>query len=142
MDYTNVSTVTAALNGVDVVVSALGTRDEGITNVKATLLDALVAAKVKVYFPSEFGTNFYKFTNYKHPTFEAKEKHFLQAKERNLNPIRLLTGCILECTFGAWCGLDCVSGVWTVVGNAADIPVASKQLRITAYFRENFQFYF
>lgn len=126
MNYTNVSNVATALNGVDVVVSTLGTRDEAIDNVKATLLDALEAAKVKIYFPSEFGTNHYKITNYKHPTFEAKKKHFLQAKERGLNPIRMLTGGIMEFTFGKWCGLDCVSGVWTVVRDAVDIPCASK----------------
>ncbi|ODN00923.1 Isoflavone reductase-like protein [Orchesella cincta] len=123
VDYKQVSSVTTALNGVDAVVSTLGT-GEGIEDVKTILLDALVAAKVKLYFPSEFGTNHYKFLNYNHPLFEGKRKHFKQAKERGLNTIRILTGDIMEATFGKWFGLDCVSGVWTLVGNAADIPCA------------------
>ncbi|ODN00922.1 Isoflavone reductase P3 [Orchesella cincta] len=125
VDYTDVSSVTTALSGVDAVVSTLGSGGEGIDNVKTTLLDALVAAKVKLYFPSEFGTNHYKYLDYKHPAFEGKRKHFAQAKERGLTTIRMLTGCIMEFTFGKWFGFDCVSGVWTVVGNAADIPCAT-----------------
>ncbi|CAL8114290.1 unnamed protein product [Orchesella dallaii] len=123
VDYSDISTVTAALKGVDAVVSTLGS-GEGIEKVKTTLLDALVATKVKLYFPSEFGTNHYKYPNYDHPAFEGKRKHFLKAKELGLNPIRMLTGCIMEFTFGKWFGFDCISGVWTVVGNAADIPCA------------------
>ncbi|CAL8114292.1 unnamed protein product [Orchesella dallaii] len=126
IDYANVSTVTAALKGVDAVVSTLGPGGEGIENVKTTLIDALVAAKVKLYFPSEFGTNHYKYTNYSHPLFDGKRMHFKQAKERGLNPIRMLTGCIMEFAFGKQrFGIDCISGVWTVVGNGADIPCAT-----------------
>ncbi|CAL8126578.1 unnamed protein product [Orchesella dallaii] len=123
VDYKNVSTVSMAFQGVDAVVSTLGT-GEGIEDVKTVLLDALVAAKVKLYFPSEFGTNHYKCPNYSHPLFDGKRKHFSQAKELGLNPIRMLTGDIMEATFGKWFGLDCISGVWTLVGNAPDIPCA------------------
>lgn len=134
VDYTNVSSVAAALNGVDVAVSALGTLGEGVDNIFKTLLDALVAAKVKIYFPSEFGTDHYKYLNYKHPNFERKRKHFQQAKELGLNPIRIQTGPFLEIMFGKWSGLDNVSGVWTVVGNALDFPVATTSERDTGRF--------
>ncbi|ODN00925.1 Isoflavone reductase-like protein [Orchesella cincta] len=120
VDYKQVSSVTTALNGVDVVVSTLGL-GEGVEDVRTQLLDALVAAKVKLYFPSEYGANHYKFLNYNHPLFEGKRKHFKQAKERGLNTIRMLTGGIMESIFGK---LDCVSGVLTLAGNAADIPCA------------------
>lgn len=109
----------------DIVVSTLGTNQEGIENVKNSLLDALVKAKVKVYFPSEFGTNHYK-TKYDHPLFVGKRTHFEEAKNRGLHPIRMLIGDIMESSFGKWFGLDCNSKIWTTVGIGADIPCASK----------------
>lgn len=87
------------------------------------MIDALVSAKVKVYFPSEFGTNHYKISH-NHPVFEGKRNHFKCAQENGLRSIRILNGDIMESTFGKWFGLDCNSRVWTIVGNGADIPCA------------------
>lgn len=121
MDYKNTSTVTTALQGVDVLVSALGT--EGVDEVRETIIKASVEAGVKVYFPSEFGTNHYQIS-YQHPLFEGKHDHFVKAKEQGLNPIRMLVGHIMECSFGKWFGLDTEAGVWTVVGDGT-VPSGS-----------------
>jgi len=55
VDITSVNALTAALKGQDAVVSTLTT--SATSGTQRTLIDAAVAAHVKRFIPSEFGTN-------------------------------------------------------------------------------------
>jgi len=55
IDYNDRSTLAAAFEGVDVVISAVRATPDGIDGQKV-LADAAKAADVKIFAPSEFGT--------------------------------------------------------------------------------------
>jgi len=90
---------------------------------KDTLLDAIAGAAVKVYIPSEFGTNHY-ITNYRdNPTFAPKAHHFEDAKAKGLKVVGIFTSLIMEQSFIKWLGFDNDKEVWDTVG-AGDVPVS------------------
>ncbi|OXA60691.1 isoflavone reductase-like protein [Folsomia candida] len=123
VDFTATPTLVAAFTGIDIVVSTLGT-GPGTKESKLAILDALAASKVKIYFPSEFGTNHYdRCKNYQHDVFEAKKDHFRQAQAKGIKTIALLCSLIMESSFGKWFGLDTAAEVWTLVGKG-ETPVA------------------
>jgi hypothetical protein len=84
---------------------------------KDTLLEAIAAAGVKVYIPSEFGTNHY-ITNYRdNPMFSAKAHHFEEAKKKVPKVLGIFTSLIMEQTFIKWIGFDNEKEEWDVVGD-------------------------
>ena len=86
---------------------------------KDTLLEAIAAAGVKVYIPSEFGTNHY-ITNYRdNPMFSTKAHHFEEAKKKIPKVLGIFTSLIMEQTFIKWIGFDCEKEVWDVVGDGS-----------------------
>jgi uncharacterized protein YbjT (DUF2867 family) len=134
VDFANVSTLVEAFTGVDVVVSCLGTKGEGVKASKNAILDALVQAGVKVYFPSEFGTNHYsRVKNYEHEVFEEKKKHFSEAQSKGIKTVAILCSDIMESTFGPWFGFDNKAEVWKIIGSG-NVPVAVTAERDLANF--------
>lgn len=69
VDYTSVESLTPALQGVEVVVSTVGSEALGGQN---PLIDAAVAAGVKRFIPSEFGSNLGNPNTAALPVFGAK----------------------------------------------------------------------
>lgn len=91
---------------------------------KDTLLEAIAAAGVKVYIPSEFGTNHY-ITNYTdNETFAPKAHHFEDAKsKKDLKVVGIFTSLMMEQAFIRWLGFDNDKEEWEIVG-PGDVPVS------------------
>jgi hypothetical protein len=90
---------------------------------KDALLKAMVGAGVKVYIPSEFGTNHY-ISNYSdNATFAPKAHHFEEAKASGLKVVGIFTSLMMEQTFIKWLGFDNEKEVWNIVG-PGDVPVS------------------
>jgi NmrA-like family len=90
---------------------------------KDALLEAIVGSGVKVYIPSEFGTNHY-ITNYPdNKTFQPKAHHFEEAKSKGLKVVGIFTSLMMEQCFFKWLGFDNEKEVWNIVGDG-DVPVS------------------
>lgn len=90
---------------------------------KDTLLEAAAKAGVKVYIPSEFGTN-HEITNYAHnATFAPKGHHFHEAVAKLPKVVGIYTSLVMEQTFIKWLGFDNDKEVWEIVGKG-DVPVS------------------
>ncbi|KAJ1336122.1 NmrA family NAD(P)-binding protein [Microdochium nivale] len=83
VDYTSVSDLAAALSGIDAVVSAAG--NDGVPGQKV-LVDAAIAAGVRRFLPSEFGSDLAVPINRKLPVFHFKVQlaEYIEAKVREL----------------------------------------------------------
>ncbi|KAH8657986.1 hypothetical protein BX600DRAFT_468487 [Xylariales sp. PMI_506] len=81
VDYSSVPSLTAALQGQDAVVSALTSSEVGAQN---PLIDAAVAAGVRRFLPSEFGSDLDDAKTRQLPVFVGKVKtqEYLQAKAK------------------------------------------------------------
>jgi len=135
VDYSSVPSLVTALTGIDIVISCMGTGD-GVEESKTNLLDALVQVGVKVYFPSEFGTNHYTRVPCNlstHPIFAKKKEHFEASKQKGIKTIAILCSDIMESTFGPWFGLNNTTEVWNLVGTG-NVPVAVTAERDLAKF--------
>ncbi|KZT22574.1 hypothetical protein NEOLEDRAFT_642355 [Neolentinus lepideus HHB14362 ss-1] len=82
---------------------------------KAVLLDAACKAGVKVYFPSEWGTNHNRTKRY-HPMFKSKSHHHHEAEARGLKVVAIYTGLIIEFCFCKWFGIDSAANTWVIPG--------------------------
>jgi hypothetical protein len=90
---------------------------------KKALLEAMAGAGVKVYIPSEFGTNHY-ITNYPdNKTFAPKAHHLEDAKARIPKVCAIFTSLIMEMAFFKGLGFDNQKEVWSIVGDG-DVPVS------------------
>jgi NmrA-like family len=90
---------------------------------KDNLLEAAYRAGVKVYIPSEFGTNHY-ITNYRdNKTFSPKAHHFEEAKEKIPKVVGIFTSLMVEQAFFKWLGFDNEKEEWRIVGDG-DVPVS------------------
>ncbi|KAI9003201.1 hypothetical protein BC832DRAFT_97397 [Gaertneriomyces semiglobifer] len=123
IDYGNPDSLLAALTGVHVLVSAMGTRGNYEKN-KYVLLDAASQAGVQVYFPSEWGTDHtsteYSQTN---AVLMSKRKYFNAIEEKGIRPYAMYVSLILETSICRWFGLDSAKGEWRIVGDG-NVPVA------------------
>ncbi|TFK53765.1 NAD(P)-binding protein [Heliocybe sulcata] len=102
IDYDQPSTLEGALRGVHVLVNVMGAEGDFEAR-KALILDAACKARVKVYFPSEWGTNHNR-TKRHHPIFESKARHHHEAERRGLKVVAVYTGLIIEFCFCKWFG--------------------------------------
>jgi replicative DNA helicase len=124
VDFERKDSLVNGLRNVDVVICAMGT-GPGSVQSRRLLLEAMAMTGVDVYFPTEWGTNHYspRMAGLDHAVFVEKKAHW---KEAGLKPglkrIRFHCSMIMECTFGAWDGLDCKLGVWKIPGNG-ETPV-------------------
>ncbi|KAH8746157.1 hypothetical protein F5882DRAFT_342250 [Hyaloscypha sp. PMI_1271] len=82
VDYESVEMLTAALEGQDAVICALGMGTDA--SVHNQLIDAAVAAKVKRFIPSEFGLDFLNLLTRQLPVYENKLKVLNHLEERTL----------------------------------------------------------
>jgi NmrA-like family len=90
---------------------------------KDALLEAIVRAGVKVYIPSEFGTNHY-ITNYPdNKTFAPKAHHFVEAKAKVPKVVAIFPSLMMEAAFFKRLGFDNEKEVWNIVGDG-DVPVS------------------
>lgn len=104
VDFTSMDSLAAALKGIDAVVSTIG--GTAIDN-QTILIDAAIAAGVKRFIPSEYGT---VTTNPKvesYPLYSSmtKIRKYLQEKAAagDLTWTVLACGCFLDFMFGTQC---------------------------------------
>lgn len=90
-DLTNTEELRQVFEGADVVINTLGV---GSLN-HDVIADAAAAAKVKLYIPSEFGTDIEKAGPYK-GLFTVKLKYLEHAKELGLKTSIIVTGAFSE----------------------------------------------
>ncbi|KAL6354201.1 hypothetical protein LRP88_12535 [Fusarium phalaenopsidis] len=114
------------LGGVDVVISCMGTKGNYKENRKV-LVEACAKAKVKVYIPSEWGTD-HNNIKYDHPMFISKQEHHAYAEQLGLKTVAIYTGLIMETSFCKWFGFDTKNRTWNIVGTG-DKPVAMTSQR-------------
>jgi hypothetical protein len=96
--------------------------DDWIAN-KDNLLEAISKSNVKVYIPSEFGTNHY-ITNYPdNATFQPKAHHLKEAREKCQKVVPIFTSLIMETAFIKWLGFDNEKEEWNIVGDG-NVPVS------------------
>jgi len=115
------------LEGVDVVVNAL-THDAS-TEARDAVAKAAAEAKVKVYFPSEFGLD-HRLNGFEHPAWASKAAHDKLARDLSggqTKVVSVYTGHFLEGAIGPWFGFDVKSGVFTSIGpKSAKFTLTSK----------------
>lgn len=101
----------------------MGFQGDDFSKNKEALLKAMEGAGVKVYIPSEFGTNHY-ITNYPdNKTFEPKAHHLKDAKAKIPKVCAIFTSLIMEVAFFKGLGFDNEKEVWNIVGDG-DVPVS------------------
>jgi len=123
VDYSVKETLEGALRGVDVLVSALGIG--GTEVVEKNLIHAAVAAGVKVYFPSEWGSDL-EISPYSSPLLDRKTQHVEEAREAGLKTVIFVIGLFSELI------LSPVFGFWTPP-NTLNIPdVGSHRVAFTS----------
>lgn len=104
-------------------VDMMGLQGDDWQKNKDTLVEAAAAAGVKVYIPSEFGTN-HHITNYRDMTmFQTKAHHFEEAKTKIPKVVGIFTSLMMEQSFIKWLGFDNETEVWQIVGKG-DVPVS------------------
>jgi len=101
-DYSSVESLTAALKGQDAVVSAVGT--EGLVG-QSTIIDAAIAAGVKRFLPSEFGSNLANPKTAALPVFGHKVATRNHIEEKVKNGADLTYTYVITGPFLDW-GLD------------------------------------
>jgi len=114
IDYASQTSLENALKGVDVLVSALGIRGTDVA--EKNLVHAAAAAGVKVYFPSEWGSDL-EISSHKSPLIDRKIKHAEEAREAGLKTVVFAVGLFSESI------LSPIFSFWTPP-NTLNIPEA------------------
>ncbi|KIW49133.1 hypothetical protein PV05_10841 [Exophiala xenobiotica] len=129
VDYSSVTSLTEALKGHDVVVSTLATESLGS---QYPLIDAAIAAGVKRFIPSEFGSDTTHPKSSKLPVYKYKveTQHYLQAKSAE-HPEFTYT-LVLNGAFLSW-GIKVgflvnVANHSATVWNGGDVPFSATNL--------------
>ncbi|GAA5874297.1 hypothetical protein JCM1840_000626 [Sporobolomyces johnsonii] len=119
--YADEASLERSLQGADVLVSAMGaseTKEGRYEDNKQRLLDAALKAGVKVYVPSEWGTdhNTAAGKTVESPIFFNKRHHHEEAEKRGLQVIAVYNALILEISFSDWLGIPISSPnpTWTI----------------------------
>lgn len=131
-DYTNVSSVKAAMEGQDVVISMVGGIAAGDQQV---FIDAALAAGVKRFFPSEFGP--YS----RNPEFAALNPHvlphksatvdYLKSKESEMSWTSVVTGAFFDWAIQVgFFGFDLASKTATLIDGGSSIFTTTTLLTI------------
>ncbi|KAF8330864.1 uncharacterized protein EI90DRAFT_1105358 [Cantharellus anzutake] len=117
VDYASPASLESALEGVDVLVSALGA-SKSTEAAQKSLVQAAVASKVKVYFPSEWGTDL-DVSPYPFPPLDAKTEHVEEARKAGLKTVVFVVGVFSDII------LLPISG-WFTAPNTVHIPDSGK----------------
>jgi len=118
------------LRGVDVVVNVLG-GSTGAQEMNA-LLEAAVDAGVRVYFPSEYGSDLRAndFPGFDHKLFVEKRDHLKYAEELSKGKMKVIavaTGAFVEVNVGLLVGFDVEKSTFTTFGpGTAKVAFTSK----------------
>ncbi|KIJ41707.1 hypothetical protein M422DRAFT_255325 [Sphaerobolus stellatus SS14] len=119
VDYDSQASLINALQGVDVVLSAL--RDEGLEEVQLNLVRAAKAAGVKLFVPSEYGRSTLGTTE---PYLISKANTHALLKALNLPYALFFTGIwpimILEPAYGSATGIDFDAGKFSLFGDGTE----------------------
>ncbi|CCM05454.1 uncharacterized protein FIBRA_07674 [Fibroporia radiculosa] len=110
---------TKAFEGADVVINV--SAHAPLEYINALFRGALNNG-VKVYFPSEYGSDhrLHNFEGWDAEVWEAKHKHAVEARslaQGKLKIIALYTGLFMEGTIGPWFGFDTANRVYTCIGS-------------------------
>ncbi|KAK4701942.1 hypothetical protein P7C70_g4287, partial [Phenoliferia sp. Uapishka_3] len=133
VDYSNTGTLDGALEGVGILVSAMGMgKEAGIGSYevnKGKLIEAAARMNVKVYVPSEFGTdhNTEAAKGIGSVMFDGKQVHHAKAESLGLRVIAMYTGLLLEISFSAWLGIDS-----SVINPTWSLPTPSRPVAFTS----------
>ena len=130
IDYAQPTTLLKALEGVDILISTMGTKGN-YEECKAALLDAAIKSKVKVYLPSEFGTDHNhigaEYANF--PMFESKQVHFRKAQAAGIKTVGIYIALIMEFCFFKRSGFDNEREEWRIVGDGKSTKLSVTSLR-------------
>jgi len=86
-DFADPHSLDSALQGCDVLVNVIGTNLDHMSS-KGALVDAAVRARIKVYFPSEFGVDPHVDSEFiRHPMWDSKKAHDADAEKKGLKVI-------------------------------------------------------
>ncbi|OZJ03750.1 hypothetical protein BZG36_03062 [Bifiguratus adelaidae] len=133
-NFTSKEELAQQLQGVNAVVCMLGNQGEESYRVKDLLLEALVAAGVQIYVPSEFGADHiatpYGATN---TMLTFKRKHTEDSICQGIKTLSIHNGCFLEIAFCRWFGMDSANNTYSFVGDGTT-PMACTSLNDVAHF--------
>jgi len=130
VDYSSVSSLTSALEGVKVAISTLATASLAAQN---TFIDAAIAAGVERYLPSEFGSDTANPTTAKLPVFKTKvsTQEYLEkktAEHPNFSYTCLITGPFFD--WGLMVGFFLNPKAHTAtIYNGGDVPFSTTTLK-------------
>ncbi|GAA6036411.1 hypothetical protein JCM8097_001707 [Rhodosporidiobolus ruineniae] len=130
--YSDAKSLEKALQGVEVLVSAMGASETSqgrYQENKERLVEAAVKAGVKVYVPSSWGTDFRGKNQevIQSPMFANKIHHHEDAQKRGLQVLEIYNGLILEISFSDWLGIpiSSPSPTWTIPTPAHPVAFTS-----------------
>ncbi|CCM05455.1 uncharacterized protein FIBRA_07675 [Fibroporia radiculosa] len=114
-----VSSFTQAFQGVDVVVNVSSRAPNEYHN---ALFEAALKSSVKVYFPSEFGSDYRlnDFPGWDDVTWTEKREHVDASRALSKGKVKIIavaTGLFLETALGPWLGFDTANLTYTSVGS-------------------------
>ncbi|KAI9291527.1 NAD(P)-binding protein [Neoconidiobolus thromboides FSU 785] len=111
VDYNNIDNLNEAFKGIDVVISTIGS--EGLSTIQSNLIKAAVSSKIKLFIPSEFGSEVEGKTN---PLFLQKIEIRNQIKESGLNYIYYTNGFFIQHIITDFYGIDIKNSKAQIVG--------------------------
>ncbi|KAG8932662.1 hypothetical protein FRC02_000765 [Tulasnella sp. 418] len=117
VDFNDEASIEKALEGVTVVVDALGAGPGGKgLRSRELLLEAASKAGAKIYFPSEYGVDVSK-VDYSVPIWRAKQVFQEKARATSMKIITVTAGIFMESAFTPGMGFDTANLKWTIIGS-------------------------
>jgi hypothetical protein len=106
VDYDEVESIRKALEGAEILISAAGMQKSQVGDSKDKILVAAASAGIKIYVPSEFGTDYTQSRYLDNAMFEKKSAHTARAKELGLKTVSIFAGLTMERSFLRWVARD------------------------------------
>ncbi|KAF8517682.1 NAD-binding protein [Hysterangium stoloniferum] len=116
VDVKDSAAMGGVLRDVDIVVNALGPGDQDASD---SLLEAVLANRILLYIPSEFGVD-HRYNDFEHVVWTKKQKHIERARksgEGRMKVVPIYVGLILELGFEHEYGFDSNGKQYTAVGS-------------------------
>ncbi|KAF0474580.1 NADP-binding protein [Gigaspora margarita] len=95
VDYNDKNDLVKALEGTDVIISAIG-RTKELLACQRALLNAAKVVGVKRFIPSEFGAELKETTDEMHPFLKPKDEFFQELKNSGIEYTMIITGIFYE----------------------------------------------
>ncbi|KZT61996.1 NAD(P)-binding protein [Calocera cornea HHB12733] len=126
VDYKDPASVAAAVEGADVFISTIGTKEAG-PEVKVPLMKAVLGVKsVKIIIPSEFGID-HRAVDFPQKDWDGKKAVMdVLTSQTEKKIISIYTGLFMEGSFGPWFGISIKNKYVEYIGS--DEPVSYTSL--------------